>query len=62
MPTKSTDGLILKLDLAITYCYNKMRRFLNEKQRKRNHANSADNHDNCNVNSSRSSSNSSNPK
>ena len=23
MPTKSTDGLILKLDIAITYCYNK---------------------------------------
>ena len=24
MPTKSTDGLILKLNIAITYCYNKI--------------------------------------
>ena len=62
MPTKSTDGLILKLNITITYCYNKMWRFLNEKQRERNHANSTDNHNNCDVNSSRSSSNSSNPK
>ena len=23
MPTKSTDGLILKLNITITYCYNK---------------------------------------
>ena len=22
MPTKSTDGLILKLNITITYCYN----------------------------------------
>ena len=62
MPTKSTDGLILKSNITITYCYNKNGRFSNEKQRERNHANSVDNHNNCDVNSSRSSSNSSNSK
>ena len=62
MPTKSTDGLILKLNITITYCYNKMWRFSNEKQRERNHANRVDYHNNSDVNSSRSSSNSSNPK
>ena len=63
MPTKSTDGLILKLNIAITYLYNKIiGGFESEKQRERNHANSVDNHNNSNVNSSRSSSNSSNPK
>ena len=62
MPTKSTDGLILKLSITITYCYNKMRRFSNEKQREGNHANSTNYHNNCNVDFSRSSSNSSNPK
>ena len=62
MSTKSTDGLILKLDIAITYCYNKNEEDFYEKQRERDHANSADYHNNCNVNSSRSSSNSSNPK
>ena len=50
MPTKSTDGLILKLNITITYCYNKMWRFLNEKQRERNHANSVDYHNNSDVN------------
>ena len=62
MPTKSTDGLILKLNIAITYCYNKNGRFLNGKQRKRNHANSVDNHNNSDVNFSGSSGASSNPK
>ena len=49
MPTKSTDGLILKLSITITHCYNKMRRFSNEKQREWNHANSTNYHNNCNV-------------
>ena len=63
MSTKSTDGLILKLSTIITYCYNKIwGGILNEKQRKRNHANSVDNHNHCDVNFSRSSSNSSNSK
>ena len=62
MPTKSTDGLILKLNITITYCYNKIIGGFYGKQRERNHANSADYHNNCDVNSSRSSSNSSNTK
>ena len=62
MSAKSTDRLILKLDIAITYCYNKMIGGFYEKQRERNHANSVDNHNYCDVNFSRSSSNSSNPK
>ena len=38
MPTKSTDGLILKLNIAITYCYNENGRFLKwETKRKESH-------------------------
>ena len=34
MPTKSTDGLILKLNITITYCYNKIRRiFMRNKEK-----------------------------
>ena len=62
MSAKSTDGLILKLSITITHCYNKNGRFLNGKQRKGNYTNSADNHNHRDVDSSRSSSNSSNPK
>ena len=62
MSTKSTDGLILKLDIAITYCYNKNEEDFYEKQRERDHTNSVDNHNNSDVNFSRSGSASSNPK
>ena len=35
MSAKSTDGLILKLNITITYCYNKMRRnfFMRNKEK-----------------------------